>query len=154
MYEKLIPVELSNYVEALHCGNVIFKKSLPKRLQKKAQKAQERYSVFSSYAAAHPVYTGKETTLKERMNGIAYSEVPGFMQEYIKYEKENIVKKDDFPDDLNEQFDKCKKIFDIDLKYYQYENFYLDFDGTRKLNPWEKLNIIFGHKKFINFVAD
>ena len=88
------------------------------------------------------------------MNGIAYSEVPGFMQEYIKYEKENIVKKDDFPDDLNEQFDKCKKIFDIDLKYYQYENFYLDFDGTRKLNPWEKLNIIFGHKKFIKFVAD
>lgn len=153
MYKKFIPTELNNYVEALHCGKVIFKNSLPKKLHKKAKKTQEQYSILGPYAASHPVYTGRATTLKERMNGIEYNVIPDLLQKHIKYENENMVKKDNFPENLNEQFEKYKRIFNIDLKFYKYKNFYLDFNGTRKLNLWEKLNIIFGRKKFIKFVA-
>lgn len=128
-------------------------KRICQKIAKKARKAQERYAVLGPYAAAHLVHTGHEMSLKERIDGIPYSGVPSILQEHIKYENECMLKKDDFPKILNEQFDLSKKIFDIDLKFYKYEKYYLDFEGNRKLDIWESLNVAFGRKKFIRFVT-
>lgn len=148
-YSGLIPDKFYPYIK--HRNNtLIANNDMPDNMKREFDEFRNEYNIIFPYLRQHKT-AEKELTLKELWFGRRYNGIPEKIMKHVLIQNDTIIKKKDFPQELNEEYDFWKCSFETDIRYYRYMKYYLGFSPKYTLNLFQHILVLLKKKRYYIF---